>query len=444
MQTSTTLGHAPGPFDLTDRQRVRALVALVVALVVLLGAGILLDRVTTQRTVLPGAFVPPAVPFPREVADGFANRAAGGLGLAPTGQRWVTGLSRWSAADGTARVIAPAPAGSSNAVIRVGRGPGSVSLTAATVVKGMGLAFRCKSESECWTLTAVPDYGTWQLTQITPGGAFDQQNVGTVPVADGTRVRVDNAAGGFDVFVNDALARHVDNKEYSDAPGAGMVVPAGADALAARFADFRARQSNIVGPGAPVRDAFDRSDADGLGTGPTGQRWSVATGSWAIRDGEAVLRSTPTLKPSIATIDTGRTEGWVQVTATTAPTGTGLVFRYRDPSNYWRVTAVPSFATFNIIKVVKGVETRVGGTGLTSFGDTTTIGIRLKGRKLTVYVDGVETVTVSSPDLRGAHRAGLVLDSPKALGARFAGIAAAPLDAAGPGSAPASTPGTSP
>jgi hypothetical protein len=48
-----------------------------------------------------------------------------------------------------------------------------------------------------------------------------------------------------------------------------------------------------------------------------------------------------------------------------------------------------------------------------------------------VFVDGFQTVTYRIPELRSAHRAGLVIDSPRAIGARFAGFAAGPLDVAG-------------
>jgi hypothetical protein len=57
--------------------------------------------------------------------------------------------------------------------------------------------------------------------------------------------------------------------------------------------------------------------------------------------------------------------------------------------------------------------------------------VRLRGARVTVFVDGFKTVTYRIPELRTAHRAGLVIDSPKALGARFAGFAAGPPGIAG-------------
>ncbi len=430
MQSPATLDAPSSPFDLTDAQRSRALVALVVAFALLIGIGVVLDRVTTQSKVIVGLGIPRAVPFPREVRDDFTRTDSVSLGRASTGQPWAPIKGTWGEDGGSAHVVTPDPVSPNYALIRSGRGSGSVGFTAAHVTEGMGIAFRCEDELSCWTLTARVQFGTWQLTKTTGLDVVDMQNVGQVPIADGTRVRVELRPEGFDVYVNDVLARHVDSTELNDKPRSGLVLAAGGDP-AARYAAFRTVQYDIVGPGAPVHDSFDRAGTRALGSTPTGQRWLTASGSWTILRSEAVLESQPTLKPSIATVDVGRSDGWVQITASSMPTGTGLVFRYRDAQNYFRITAVPLYGTMNVMRVVDGQETRVGSTGLTNFGNGSTLGVRLRGVSMTIFVDGFETVTFRTPELRGAHRAGLVIDSPKAVGARFAGFAAGPLDVAG-------------
>jgi len=153
------------------------------------------------------------------------------------------------------------------------------------------------------------------------------------------------------------------------------------------------------------------------------------------------LTSPPTAAASIATVDIGRASGWVQVTASTAPDGVGAVFRYQDAENYWRVVAVPAYGTFNVFKVINGVETRVGATGLTNYnaievagnkvGVNVNIGIRMRGDEFTFFIDGFETVTMRSTELIKAHRAGIVVASDKGRDARFAGFAAGPLTLAG-------------
>jgi hypothetical protein len=416
--------------DLSSRERSIAIGALVVAVIFLLGVGAVLDRVTTQSQPAV-AVIPPAVPFPRTVVDDFPTRPGPGLGLASTGQRWTAVRGQWAIGNGTAELVGPAPLGADFALVRVGRGPGSVSVTAQTMTKGMGLAFRCKNLLDCWTLTAVPDVGTWNLTKIKSAVPVDMGNIGTVPVSSGTRVRVTTNADGFDVLVNDVLARHVDDKDLNDAPSAGLVAQQEANATVGRFASFKAEQLNILGPDAPVRDDFDRPPGGSLGTTTTHQKWDVASGEWGIRDNEAVLLSSPSDLASIATVDVGRSDGWVQVTGSVVPDGFGAVFRYRDPKNYWKVVAVPFYGTFNIFKVIDGREFKVDSTGLTTFDVSSTIGIRLRGADLTFFVDGFETKTVHSTDLQNAQGAGIVISSAKGKGARFAGFAAGPLDLAG-------------
>src|SRR4051794_21613501 len=298
MQSPATLDPRSSPFDLTDSQRTRALVALVVALALLVGLGVVLDRVTTQSKVIAGFGIPPAVPFPREVRADFRPTSATALTRTVTGQGWNAIKGVWGQGDGTARVVTPDPVSPSYALVRDGRGDGSVEFTAAHVTEGMGVAFRCDDELNCWTLPARVSFGTWQLTKITGGTVIDMQNVGQVPIADGTRVRLELRATGFDVYVNDALARHVDSTELNDKLRAGLVLAGGGDPNA-RYGAFRTVQYNVVGPGAPVRDDFERSATGSLGSTQTGQRWQTASGSWTIQRREAVLESQPSLKPSI-------------------------------------------------------------------------------------------------------------------------------------------------
>lgn len=421
-------------YDLTPAERTRALIALAVALVLLVGIGVVLDRVTDQTKILPSDLLPSAVPFPRTVADPLTtNRSQrGGLGRATTGQRWIPLKGTWTEGPDGAFVAGPEPGQPNYALVRVGRGDGSVAVTAAHVVQGMGLAFRCETELNCWTLTARADFGTWQLTRIDGLNVIDAGNVGQdVPIVDGTRLRIENTATGFDVYVDDVLRRHVDATELNDKPRAGLVVAAEGDPTLARFTDFAAQQVNIVGPDAPVRDAFDRANGTGLGRTPTGQTWRTVSGTWGIRNREAVLESQPNLKPSVAVVDTGRSQGWVQVTASVLPTGTGMVFRYRNPANYWWVDVVPQFGVINVYRQANGIPVKMGTTPLTSFADGSTLTVRLEGNEITLFVDGFRAFGLTSAVLHDATGAGLMIDSPKAVGVRFAGFAAGPLSIAG-------------
>jgi UDP-N-acetylmuramate-alanine ligase len=156
----------------------------------------------------------------------------------------------WGQDGGSAHVVTPDPVSPSYALVRSGRGDGTVGFTATHVTEGMGIAFRCEDELNCWTLTARVSFGTWQLTKITGGQVIDMQTVGQVPIADGTRVRLELRAAGFDVYVDDALARHVDSTELNDKPRSGLVLASGGDP--ARFVDALGRLQ-------PVRGRLERA-----------------------------------------------------------------------------------------------------------------------------------------------------------------------------------------
>src|SRR5215218_5259348 len=109
MQSPATLDRPSSPFDLTDAQRSRAVIALVLALVLLIGLGVVLDRVTTQSKPIIGLGIPNAVPFPREVRDDFPRTDNTGLGRAATGQAWTPIKGTWGEDAGAAGVVTPDP-----------------------------------------------------------------------------------------------------------------------------------------------------------------------------------------------------------------------------------------------------------------------------------------------------------------------------------------------
>ncbi len=272
MQTDTVTGPAAptADSDLTAHERSRAFVALVVTIVLLVGVGVALDQITSQHRRLPFASVPKAVPFPRTVESPLTGSRGPGLGTAATGQRWGTPAGLWGAGPDGARLEIAAPTGSSYALIRTNRGTGTVDVTAATVAKGAGLAFRCKTPLDCWTLTAVPEFGTWKVTKILGGNPTDLGNIGTTPVGAGTQLRVATSADAVEISVNGVLARRIEDRDLDDASRAGLVTEPDPAAGTARFRDFRAVQDDILGPDAAVHDAFVRPDGRGFGSGADG------------------------------------------------------------------------------------------------------------------------------------------------------------------------------
>src|SRR5205085_5242135 len=115
--------------------------ALVVVLVLLIGLGVVLDRVTTQSKPVIGLGIPNAVTFPREVREDFVTSSATVLTRASTGQGWFPAKGVWGQDGGSAQVVTPDPVSPSYALVRSGRGDGSVGFTAPPVTQGMGIPF---------------------------------------------------------------------------------------------------------------------------------------------------------------------------------------------------------------------------------------------------------------------------------------------------------------
>jgi hypothetical protein len=166
-------------------------------------------------------------------------------------------------------------------------------------------------------------------------------------------------------------------------------------------------------------DAFDRPDDPAtLGAVPGGPRWRADEGTWGVVGGEAAVTA-PALTRDLAVVSLGRRDGAVQVRLTRASGGAGIVFRYRDPFNYWSVVAVPQFATWSVVKTVNGQDEAATGPGVTATGEGTTIGVRLRGNAIDVVIDRRVRRTIVDEALEGATGVGLVVDSRQPGESRF-------------------------
>ncbi len=115
-----------------------------------------------------------------------------------------------------------------------------------------------------------------------------------------------------------------------------------------------------------------------LGTDSSRMRWMTPNSTWTVSSGSAYV-SIPGFSRSLAVSDMPRAEGAVDVRMTRVTQGAGVVFRYRDPDNYWAVVAVPGYATWAIVNVVEGREAVIANTGLSPIADGTTVTVRTKG-----------------------------------------------------------------
>ena len=87
--------------------------------------------------------------------------------------------------------------------------------------------------------------------------------------------------------------------------------------------------------------------------------------------------------------------------------GAGIVVRYRDPQNYWSMTADTGAGAWLITRILDG-EAEVIATVAGTTVDGTSVGVAQIGPALQVLVDGQELRQLSDPTLSGQVRSGLI------------------------------------
>jgi len=166
-------------------------------------------------------------------------------------------------------------------------------------------------------------------------------------------------------------------------------------------------------------DSFSRFDSSTtLGAMPGGPPWRSIGGVWAVGYGQA-YPAKPISGRNLAVLDLGHGDGAVQVRVPHLGQGAGVVFRYRDPADYWYVAATPAYASWAVVKVVGGHEEAVTTTGFSQVGDGTTVAVRFEGDEITVALDGAVKAQVSDGALSDAGGVGLTIRSPDAAKVRF-------------------------
>jgi hypothetical protein len=179
------------------------------------------------------------------------------------------------------------------------------------------------------------------------------------------------------------------------------------------------RQGNL-GLSVAVPDIYDSFDRDGpsLGAAPGRPPWQEAAG-WSIARWSQAYAAAPAQGASLAIVRLGGADGAVEVRLAKVDDGAGLVFRYRDPDNYWAFTVVPSFATSALVRVMDGTSRVVAGTGLSALDDGMVIGVRLEGVNIDLVIDHKVQKTVRADELVDASGAGLIAQGASAGLARF-------------------------
>jgi hypothetical protein len=178
----------------------------------------------------------------------------------------------------------------------------------------------------------------------------------------------------------------------------------------------RTAESTLVAPAATLElaavfDDFEGVDGEQLGTPVKGSAWVFYGNGWVVEGGESLVAIPDDGQPSLAVTPSGVSDGLVQVRLASVESGAGLVFRFRDLGNYWQLAASPESGTYVLTKVVDGVASVVGSTGLIGVENGTTIGVVLDGSRIRIVVDGIERAAFADPALRDADVVGMISTS---------------------------------
>lgn len=177
-----------------------------------------------------------------------------------------------------------------------------------------------------------------------------------------------------------------------------------------------------------VSDDFARSDTtDGLGESSGGQGWIDALGTWGITDGSAgvVASSESPGVRNVAVVDDAHVnQGAITVVLDEVPFGAGVVFRYRNVTNYFYLTTDPTAANLYVYKIVAGEV-----SGLTTIPRMPVVGpvtvtVQLRASWIDIYINGAPAGAVRDDDLALAGGIGLYSAGPADNTAPFASFSA--------------------
>jgi hypothetical protein len=422
---------SPNAAPMPRHERRSAIVLLVCTIIAIAMIGLLLDSITETFVRVKGPTTASAALLVPGARDDFARvDNPRSMGRSETGQVWRTAPGRWGIAGHAARVVEPGKE-TSLATVAVGVPDGRVEAVITRMAPGAGIAFRCRNALNCWRVEAVPQLGTWNVVKVVKGKETRVTSLGTVPVADGTKVAVTMKGGSITFYIDDKETTSIDDRAFALEARAGLSLREPASASVARWSSFVELPPSAPGVltvrDAEIHDEFARTRATNLGTTPTGQRWTSVSGAWSVTTGMAAIATPSTTSASLALVDIGSANGVVQTTIPAPQPRTGIAFRCRDLDNCWRLEVVPGYSTWNIYKVVDGTVSDVGNLGKVTTASGTTVSVEMNGSRLVFFVNGVARRTIDDDTLSSEHRAGLVVEPGPLTGAsRWSEFSAAP------------------
>ncbi|MBL7496454.1 DNRLRE domain-containing protein [Frankia sp. CNm7] len=336
-------------------------------------------------------------PSPQVASFTGANHTSS-LGTADTGESWQVLAGTWGINGNNAYLVS----GSSASAVMPAPSDGLIRFTAPVAQDYLGVAFRVQDANNMWILHVQPSSNSLILAKRVGGVGTQIATFSGACCAATDTYAVRMAGSDLTVYRNDRVVGSVTDAQFSTATKAGLFA----------LSTGSGRIGSVTILDDQHRDSFTRADSSTLlGATDTGEKWQtqplpgLGNGTWGI-SGNAAYLATASGNRNMATVSAAA-DGQFSFKMPVAQAGLGLVFRYADPNNYWRVVAQPSAGTWQLVKRVGGVETVVatssGGLCCTA-SDTMTV--VTNGPNIYVQRNGSQILSTNDPAVFYGSRAG--------------------------------------
>ena len=167
-----------------------------------------------------------------------------------------------------------------------------------------------------------------------------------------------------------------------------------------------------AGPGPFITDTFTGSDGttlNGRSTDTGGKTWTNVRGGWTIQSNKAA--PTAVSPPAILSMDPGVADKDITINITPqAASIDGLMLRYIDLSNYWRLDIDVTGDQIRLISATGGAETTRGTSGSFTLTAGSTYAVRavMDGNFITIHFDGVQRLQTNNSTHVAATTMGLI------------------------------------
>jgi hypothetical protein len=180
--------------------------------------------------------------------------------------------------------------------------------------------------------------------------------------------------------------RYLENSQFASAGADEQIASIGmSGSRLPTFSSAASGASHVMAlvPRLVAKHTFTLADSTDLNAqaGDVGTTWTVPTGAFEVQSSKATSIN------GIAVVNSGISDGVIQVTPSGMPYAGGLVFRYTDTSNYWIFYSQGIGNDLSLIKYVGGVPTTVWTT--TQAVNSDIFKVVLNGSSIDVYLTGV-------------------------------------------------------